>query len=235
MSVKSSVGAAYDDVYGSEECGSYELNCKRWPRDRFEASVYFSPGGKRVLDVGCGNGLVLYNLRNKYEELHGVELSELRAATAQKTLNELDSHISVGDIESSLDYPDGYFDSIILADVIEHVVNLWPATQEITRLLSKGGSLVVCTPNIAFIPRRVKLMLGRFPATAAGNEGFALRTDQELFDAGHLHYFTFSMLKTLFERFGYSTLRTYGCGRFGRIHNIRPSILSGTCLVVATK
>jgi 2-polyprenyl-3-methyl-5-hydroxy-6-metoxy-1,4-benzoquinol methylase len=227
--------AAYNDVYRAKRPNRTALRVDRWPTTRAEACVRLAPGGRRMLDVGCGNGLALYNLREKYRELHGVELSTERAKTSELTLQGLHHRVQVGNIESGLDYEDGYFDTLVISDVIEHVVNLWPATEEIARLVRPGGQVVLTTPNIASLKRRLTLLAGVFPATAAFDEGFEVRTTHELHDKGHLHYFTYSMLHKLFRRYGFSHVANYGFGRFGRLHNVMPSLLSSCCTVVATR
>ena len=68
-----------------------DLDLTRWPRNRFEAACRLAPGGDAVLDVGCGDGLVLYNLHGKYPRLVGVELSPLRVEHAQEMLQGLEA------------------------------------------------------------------------------------------------------------------------------------------------
>ena len=229
------LASAYDDAYRAKKPNRRKIRVDGWPRTRAEASVFFAPGGERVLDVGCGSGVVLYNLREKYRELHGVELSGERIKTARQTLEGLPARIESGNIETGLDYPDAHFDTIVIADVIEHVVNLWPATLEMKRLLKPGGQIVLTTPNIASIRRRLTLLAGIFPSTAAPDEGFDVRTENELHDNGHVHYFTFSMLRKLFARYGFARVDCYGIGRLGRLHQLAPGLLSSCCMVVATR
>jgi hypothetical protein len=119
--------------------------------------------------------------------------------------------------------------------VIEHVFNVWPATQEMARLVRPGGQVILTTPNIAEIRRRVMLLAGRFPSTSADDEGFGVRTENELLDGGHVHYFTFRMLEKLFKRYGFSHVKRHGVGRLGRFHDVSPPLLSACCLIIATR
>ncbi len=233
--MSTNLAAAYDDVYRAKKPNRKTLRVDRWPTSRAEGCAYFAPGGARVLDVGCGSGVVLYNLRDKYDVLCGLELSAERVRTAQQTLDGLDAEVRAGNIETGVDYPDASFDTIVLSDVIEHIVNLWPAMEEMKRLLRPGGQVVLTTPNVASLRRRLMLLRGEFPSTAAADEGFAVRTQHELHDKGHLHYFTYSMLRKLFARYDFSDFRGYGIGRLGRVHQLVPSLLSSCCMVVATK
>lgn len=228
---------AYDGVYRDEEPGNQELAMTdRWPRTRFEAAVRFAGSGKRVLDVGCGNGLVLYNLRHRFRELFGVELSLVRVESASQALKGLNSVIMHANIEQGVHFANDFFDAVTCIDTLEHFVDVFTAVKEMTRVLKPDGRLVIVTPNVARLDRRLRfLFLGRFPTTSAGNEGCDTRTPDELLDGGHLHYFTFSMLEKLLARYEYRRVRRYGLGRLGRIHNCMPSLLSGTCALVAVK
>jgi len=188
-----------------------------------------------VLDVGCGNGTVLFNLKDKFKELYGLELSKLRVENARKTLEGLNAKVLEGNIEKDIPFEDGFFECVICSDVIEHVVDVFAAFKEISRVTKPGGYLVLNTPNFARIKGRIRLLLGLFPSTAMPNEGLDVRVEGELLDGGHLHYFTFSMLNKLCRKFGFTDVRTYGFGRFGRLHNVYPPLLSGSCQIVAKK
>lgn len=83
---------------------------------------------------------------------------------------------------------------------------------------------MINTPNIAFIKKRVLLLLGRFPSTSQPNEGIG---SDVLFDGGHFHYFTYRSLCIVLEKAGFIPVRRVGYGRFGRIHHAWPTVTSG--------
>lgn len=198
--------------------------------------MWLTPPGKRILEVGFGNGNVMYNLRNRAEDLFGVEMSDQRCAKVQMQFmeNNIKGKCSVGNIEEGLSFPDQFFDVIIWADVVEHVVDVWKAMGEINRLLKMGGTLVTITPNIAYIKRRLFLLIGKFPSTSGTDEGLGVRKG-ELFDGGHLHYFTFPSLEKLYRKYGLSLTMRFGYGPLGRIHNGFPKLCSNSIGLVGKK
>lgn len=226
----------YDLTYSKETPQALGISVKGFPRDRFEALIYLSSRfcGNRILEIGCGNGKVLYNLRDKFRQLYGIEASSVRAETAKKTLSGINAKIIVADIEEDLEFEEGFFDLVIWSDVIEHIVDLWRAMDNIKRITANGGILITTTPNVAKIKGRFRLLLGKFPSTSGKNEGFEIR-EHEMFDGGHLHYFTFSMLKNLYLKYGFEPKKMIGFGRFGAIHNIYPSLLSPSIGIIGQK
>ena len=230
----SSLGRSYSETYRGERLGNRDVARHGWPRSRVEACVHWAGTGDRVLDIGCGNGEVLYNLRRSFRGLYGTELAEVRAETAQRCLEGLPATVMVGDVVHGLDFEAGKFDLVICADVLEHIVDVWTALDEIRRVLRPGGRILITTPNVASIRRRVQLVAGRFPSTSAGDEGLALRHSSELLDGGHVHYFTFRMLDRVLTRAGFSDIRFHGFGRLGRLHDFRRSLLSSSCVCLAS-
>lgn len=227
--------AAYNSIYADEAPALQTLRSDAWPRDRYQAVLYFAGTGKRVLDIGCGNGLVLHNLRERFEELYGVELSDRRVEVARSALRSVNATILIGDIQERLQFPDGYFDCLVCADVIEHIVDPIAALREMYRLTAPGGRLIINTPNVARLKLRLKLLFGKFPSTATGDEGLDMLSGAEVLDNGHLHYFTYSMLEKLVLRVGYKNPVRIGFGRFGRLQNFRPTLLSSSVQIVARK
>lgn len=225
----------YDRRYKQRSDGRVTINRGRWPRNRFEALVRWAGDGDRVLDVGCGDGRVLYNLADRFDELHGTELSGQRLAQARHTLAEFTHKLSAEDIESGLHYEDNYFDCVISADVIEHLLDVRAALRQMVRVLRPEGRLVLATPNVASLKRRAILLLGRFPATSGPREGLETEPSDGLIDGGHLHYFTYGMLEHLLEQVGCTSIRFYGIGSYGRLRHLRPTLLSGSCVIVARR
>jgi len=118
--------------------------------------------GDRVLDLGCGagrhafeslrRGATVVALDADAAELRGV--AEMAAAMheAGETPASADARMVCGDA-TAMPFPDGAFDRVIAAEVLEHIPADQQALAEITRVLRPGGVLAVTVP--AWLPERI--------------------------------------------------------------------------------
>ena len=108
--------------------------------DRF----FLSQGKLRVLEVGCGAGTRLQQLKSMGHEVTGQDLVAAAAATAARH----GVHVHVGDLET-LGLPQGSFDVVALHHVLEHVPDPVATLRACHGLLRPGGHLVSVHPNAA--------------------------------------------------------------------------------------
>lgn len=98
----------------------------------------------RLLDVGCGNGKFLANMRELGWKVNGVELDPLAVNIAKK-------HYEIEAFQGTLEeakFENEYFDAVTINHVIEHISNPTKLLTECHRILKKGGVLIIVTPNI---------------------------------------------------------------------------------------
>lgn len=162
----------------------------------------------RVLDVGCGAGEVGRALRAAgATSLTGVELN----ATAAEAARALFDEVLVGDVEALArdGALDGPFDTVVLYDVIEHLVDPAALLAAIGPLVATDGRIHVSVPNARHFSLMRDLVL-------RGTFGYA---DWGHRDRTHLRWFTRRDLVQLLAEAGW------------RVTDVEPSILGRNRLV----
>ena len=96
----------------------------------------------RALDVGCGTGGLLDELRQAGCEASGVELN----ADSVRTCHEKGLDVRCGDL-LDMDFSDNFFDSVILWHSLEHLPSPRQAIAKIRRILKPGGRVFIYSPN----------------------------------------------------------------------------------------
>jgi SAM-dependent methyltransferase len=134
------------------------------------------PPGGSVLDLGCASGGLLELLRPDASHLAGLELS----ASAAKAAAEVADLLVQGALEDpDLPFEAGFYDLVVLADVLEHLADPLASMRRATGWCKPGGALLVSVPNVAHWRARLTLARGRWPAEESGT-----------FDSSHLRWFT---------------------------------------------
>lgn len=226
---------SYDDLFSEIEHTDYLIILSdRWPRNRYEAAVKFLNIRKesRVLDIGCGNGNLLNYIQTKSDFVYGIDISPKNVTLARTKLDKK-VKLSAQDINNKLNFPDNYFDIIIMTDVIEHTIDRYFVMSEIKRVLKKGGYVFIGTPNISKLKNRLIFLLGGYPYSSEQDN--SSRKTEIIYDGGHLQWFTFKTLKQLAQRFNFKIVKTFGYGRFGKFHNLFPSLFSGAIGIILKK
>jgi SAM-dependent methyltransferase len=132
-----------DDAYLREETGR-----RRTARRLLDLIGRYAPAG-RLLDVGCGHGLLLDEARRRGYEAEGIELSESAAAYAREILG-----LPVRE-QALEDVLEGGYQAIVLADVLEHLDDPVAAIERCRELLAPRGVLCVVTPDPASVTARL--------------------------------------------------------------------------------
>ena len=199
----------YDNQYKQESIEIQPIKYTRYPATRNEAVFkYFVDNfkGEEILEIGAGSGQLALSLLSTdlpIKRYVALELSSPRVEKLKQIIQDPRFEAYEGNIED-FDLDIGRFDAIIMIALIEHLIDPLGTMKKIKQnYLKPGGFVYINTPNIADIGARRKLLFGRFPSTAATDEGLLTYSGEpvELYDQGHLHYFTFSSLRKMLQRY----------------------------------
>lgn len=147
---------------------SYDERCIKYARDRFAhvAGTDQWPY-RRALEIGCGTGFFLLNLRQAGVLADGAvtDISPGMVQVAQRNARGLGFEIDgqVADAES-LPHSDDQFDLVIGHAVLHHIPDVEQALREALRVLKPGGRFVFCgepTQRGDFVARRLSALTWR--------------------------------------------------------------------------
>lgn len=97
----------------------------------------------KLLEIGCGSGKFLYKMKAQGWEVEGIDF-DLQAVQIANQKYEINAKAKKLE---EMNYSSNLFDAITMNHVIEHVPDPAFIFQECYRILKKGGSLIVTTPN----------------------------------------------------------------------------------------
>ena len=105
--------------------------------------------GKKLLDVGCGGGILAEALAQKGAAVTGIDMAEMSLEVARLHLQEsgLDIDYRMITVEEFADDNEGEFDIVTCLEMLEHVPDPASIVTACCRLLKPGGRLVLSTLN----------------------------------------------------------------------------------------
>jgi 2-polyprenyl-3-methyl-5-hydroxy-6-metoxy-1,4-benzoquinol methylase len=93
----------------------------------------------KILDIGCGNGMITSNIGNFSKEIIGIDVKDRRIVKKGYKFKLIKDEM--------LPFENNSFDVVISNQVIEHVNNQDRHVEEIYRVLRNGGICYLATPN----------------------------------------------------------------------------------------
>lgn len=142
-----------------------------------------------VLDVGCGDGLLLEHLQKNGLKCSGIDISSAAIAICKsRGLN-----CQQGDITEQLPFADNSFDNVLLIDVLEHLFQPKEVLREAHRITS--SSVFISVPNFGALPARLQMLFGRVPENNTPRDG-------------HVYWMTWDVIQGLLADTGFEIVAT---------------------------
>lgn len=151
----------------------------------YEALVYI-PSNAIVCDIGCGDGKLLFSIKNKIREGIGIDkkIKEGKYDNLLFIKQDIDGY--------KLEINSEYVDVVLLLAVLEHLRNPKNTLKEIYRILKPGGILILTTPSPwSKIP--LELMAS-----------ISILNKNQIYD--HKHYYSKNELIELLKNVGFSEI-----------------------------
>jgi len=157
--------------------------------------------GSLILDVGCGDGTLSKYIQERLKaKVIGIDFSPEVLKLAKK------KKIECYEIDVEEGLPRKWknkFDSVLMAEVLEHVFDTDFVIEEIKKVVKLGGNLVITVPNTCRLPYRFLMFFGYAPRftteyRASGKE------------PGHIRAFDIHRIKTLLSDHGFKIEKIQG-------------------------
>jgi 2-polyprenyl-3-methyl-5-hydroxy-6-metoxy-1,4-benzoquinol methylase len=165
-------------------------------------AVQSIPPNGSVLDIGCGNGAILGEIRKLGPwRLCGVESSE--GAVSQARSQGFDVRLADATTDLVMLFEQHTFDLIVSVEVIEHVYDPRGLLRQAHTLLRPKGHLVLTTPYHGYLKNLLIAVLGKCDSHY-----------NPLWDSGHIKFWSRKTLVAALVETGYQSIHFYGAGRF---------------------
>lgn len=103
--------------------------------------------GKRILDMGCGDGVLTYKIFLEHAEVYGIDPMKRAIRYAREAHKKHNSNAKFFLCSGqNTHFEDNLFDGIVLSDVIEHIPDHKEVLYEIKRILKSDGVGIISTP-----------------------------------------------------------------------------------------
>ena len=135
--------SSYDELFATSDRLRDSDAFYQWVLDKLGPQP-----GQRLLDVGCGEGLLVKFARQRGLQAFGIDLSPVGAKIAHRTAAE--GVIALVDGER-MSFPEGSFDFAANVGSLEHFIHPQAGVHEMCRVLRPGGLAALVLPNSYYL------------------------------------------------------------------------------------
>ncbi|WP_418316426.1 class I SAM-dependent methyltransferase [Piscinibacter sakaiensis] len=160
------------------------------------------PAPRRVLEIGCGGGANLAELKRRFNNIHTIGVEKLpQAAAAARNAGRVDEMI-VGDVldAEAVSFETATFDLIVLSHVLEHLAQPEQVLERCKQWLRPEGRMLIALPNLRHFSVLKELLV---------NGDFRYR-DDGILDRTHLRFYTRRSAERLFAAHGLAVVKRRG-------------------------
>ncbi|WP_114689974.1 bifunctional 2-polyprenyl-6-hydroxyphenol methylase/3-demethylubiquinol 3-O-methyltransferase UbiG [Polynucleobacter necessarius] len=110
---------------------------------------FVSLEGKKVVDIGCGGGILAESISQAGADTTGIDLSEKALKVAELHALEVGAHLTYRSIsaEAFADEQSGQYDIVACMEMLEHVPDPASVVRACAKLCKPGGTLFFSTLN----------------------------------------------------------------------------------------
>ena len=173
--------------------------------------AHWVPNSTHVLDVGCGDGVMLQYLHSdKQCSGYGIEIADDKVlASTVRGINVIQQ-----DMENGLAlFGDNSFDTVLCLSSLQMMKQVEVLLRDIVRV---GAEAIVSFPNFAYWPHRLALLAGRMPVSKS--------LPYEWYDTPNLRCATLTDFKQLASQVGLEVLECVALGPNGAPVTFLPSL-----------
>ncbi len=160
-----------------------------------------------VLDIGAFRGHLSILVKKFFNcKVHALDVN----ASMRQRLAAEGIELKTCDISREpLPYDAETFDVVLFCETLEHLtISPYIALTEVRRVLKENGVLVLSTPNIAALVKRLQLLIGRSPLHPfTDSQNHATHFNEFGYD--HVHEYTKNEIRSVLERANFTIEKLY--------------------------
>ncbi|MEY4892025.1 MAG: hypothetical protein RIQ34_637 [Bacteroidota bacterium] len=205
------MSSLYGEIYKD---GTYLKNNPSWDMEDanyktthiLKLLAKYNINAKSILDIGCGSGRILVELKNKLpldSNFYGVDISP-QAIELAKSINEANINIELRDI--TINKLSDKYDLTLVIDVIEHVEDYFKIIRELRE---------VSNYTLFHIPLDLCIW-------SLFREKMLIESKQRV---GHIHNFTEDFMKSILTDHGFEIISAIYTEPLNKVKNFKQSIV----------